>query len=64
MSKLTIFKHRKRELCINLCFLCNRSYLAEVLDPKSDIPKPDDLKGGKERMVFGNIEAIYEWHKK
>ncbi|XP_049317720.1 rho guanine nucleotide exchange factor 25-like isoform X2 [Bactrocera dorsalis] len=39
-------------------------YLAEVLDPKSDIPKPDDLKGGKERMVFGNIEAIYEWHKK
>lgn len=24
---------------------------------------PDDLKGGKERMVFGNIEAIYEWHR-
>ncbi|CAD7004183.1 unnamed protein product [Ceratitis capitata] len=39
-------------------------YLAEVLDPNSDIPIPDDLKGGKERMVFGNIEAIYEWHKK
>lgn len=24
---------------------------------------PDDLKGGKERMVFCNIEAIYEWHR-
>lgn len=24
---------------------------------------PDDLKAGKDKMVFGNIEAIYEWHR-
>lgn len=38
-------------------------YIREIRDPNSDIPIPDDLKGGKERMVFGNIEAIYEWHR-
>uniref|UniRef100_T1KXC2 DH domain-containing protein n=1 Tax=Tetranychus urticae TaxID=32264 RepID=T1KXC2_TETUR len=26
-------------------------------------PVPEDLKGGKARIVFGNIEAIYEWHR-
>lgn len=39
------------------------SYIAEIRNPNSDIPMPDDLKGGKERMVFGNVEAIYEWHR-
>lgn len=38
-------------------------YIREIRDPDSDIPMPDDLKSGKERMVFGNIEAIYEWHR-
>lgn len=38
-------------------------YIREIRDPESDIPMPDDLKGGKERMVFGNVEAIYEWHR-
>lgn len=28
-----------------------------------EIPMPDDLKEGKDRMIFGNIEAIYEWHR-
>ncbi|XP_054722102.1 triple functional domain protein-like isoform X2 [Uloborus diversus] len=28
-----------------------------------DIPVPDDLKDGKDKIVFGNIEAIYEWHR-
>ncbi|OXU29114.1 hypothetical protein TSAR_004898 [Trichomalopsis sarcophagae] len=32
-------------------------------DPNTDIPLPDDLKGGKDKMVFGNIEAMYEWHR-
>jgi len=41
----------------------SRSYIAEIRNPNSDIPMPEDLKGGKERMVFGNIEAIYEWHR-
>lgn len=38
-------------------------YIREIRDPDSDIPMPEDLKGGKERMIFGNVEAIYEWHR-
>lgn len=30
---------------------------------KDDPQVPDDLKNGKEKIVFGNIEAIYEWHR-
>lgn len=33
----------------------------EAEDP--EIPMPDALKDGKDRMIFGNIEAIYEWHR-
>ncbi|XP_035225053.1 rho guanine nucleotide exchange factor 25-like isoform X2 [Stegodyphus dumicola] len=28
-----------------------------------EIPVPEDLKNGKDKIVFGNIEAIYEWHR-
>jgi hypothetical protein len=28
-----------------------------------DIPMPEDLKQGKDRMIFGNMEMIYEWHR-
>lgn len=28
-----------------------------------EISMPDDLKEGKDRMIFGNIEAIQEWHR-
>lgn len=35
--------------------------MGEMNNPKSDIP--EDLKGEKKRMIFGNIEAIYEWHR-
>lgn len=28
-----------------------------------EVPMPEDLKEGKDRMVFGNIEGIYEWHR-
>ncbi|XP_015125607.1 triple functional domain protein isoform X1 [Diachasma alloeum] len=38
-------------------------YMALMRDPDSDIPLPEDLRGGKDKMVFGNIEAIYEWHR-
>ncbi|KAK2576355.1 hypothetical protein KPH14_005709 [Odynerus spinipes] len=38
-------------------------YMALMRDPESDIPLPEDLRGGKDKMVFGNIEAIYEWHR-
>lgn len=41
-------------------------YMAVMRDPEAsgcDIPVPDDLKSGKDKMIFGNIEAIYEWHR-
>ncbi|XP_066586985.1 triple functional domain protein isoform X3 [Prorops nasuta] len=38
-------------------------YMTLMRDPESDIPLPEDLRGGKDKMVFGNIEAIYEWHR-
>nr|CAD7426990.1 unnamed protein product [Timema monikensis] len=38
-------------------------YMAFMRDPDCDIPLPDDLRGGKDKMVFGNMEAIYEWHR-
>jgi hypothetical protein len=38
-------------------------YIAEIRNPNSTITMPVDLSGGKERMVFGNIEAIFEWHR-
>ena len=39
-------------------------YMRESKDKEeADIPMPEDLKAGKDRMVFGNIEAIFEWHR-
>ncbi|KAK4310789.1 hypothetical protein Pmani_017672 [Petrolisthes manimaculis] len=38
-------------------------YIAEMRDPESEMPMPDDLKDGKDKMIFGNLEAIYEWHR-
>ena len=26
-------------------------------------PVPDDLKEGKDKIIFGNVENIYNWHK-
>jgi len=30
---------------------------------EADIPMPEDLRQGRDRMIFGNIESIYEWHR-
>lgn len=38
-------------------------YMVAMNDPECEIPIPDDLRDGKDKMVFGNIAAIYEWHK-
>ena len=27
------------------------------------LPAPDDLREGKDKIIFGNVEAIYNWHK-
>ena len=28
-----------------------------------EVLMPEDLKNGKDKIVFGNIQAIYEWHR-
>lgn len=38
-------------------------YIKMMRDPDCEVAMPDDLKGGKDKMVFGNVEAIYEWHR-
>nr|XP_033331721.1 triple functional domain protein isoform X4 [Megalopta genalis] len=38
-------------------------YMALMRNPECEVPLPEDLRGGKDKMVFGNIEAIYEWHR-
>ncbi|GLH09852.1 Triple functional domain protein [Gryllus bimaculatus] len=38
-------------------------YMTLMRNPECEIPMPEDLRGGKDKMVFGNIEAIYEWHR-
>lgn len=39
-------------------------YMKMMRDPDCEIQMPEDLKNGKDKMIFGNIEAIYEWHRK
>ncbi|XP_017059670.1 rho guanine nucleotide exchange factor 25 isoform X3 [Drosophila ficusphila] len=38
-------------------------YMTEINNANSDIPMPEDLKGGKMRLIFNNIKDIYEWHR-
>ncbi|XP_033241427.1 triple functional domain protein isoform X1 [Drosophila pseudoobscura] len=38
-------------------------YMSEINNPNSNIPMPEDLKGGKMKLVFNNIKDIYEWHR-
>lgn len=39
-------------------------YMVQMKDPDCEIPIPDNLRDGKDKLVFGNIEVIYDWHKK
>ncbi|XP_076351113.1 uncharacterized protein LOC143247257 isoform X2 [Tachypleus tridentatus] len=34
-----------------------------ALMKSGEVPMPEDLKNGRDKIVFGNIEAIYEWHR-
>jgi hypothetical protein len=41
----------------------NGGQSANVSDPSSlPPPVPDDLREGKDKIIFGNVEAIYNWH--
>lgn len=38
-------------------------YLRLMRDETCPVPLPEDLVSGKDKIIFGNIEAIYEWHR-
>lgn len=38
-------------------------YIAQMRDPECELTMPEPLRQGKDKMVFGNIEVIYEWHR-
>lgn len=41
-------------------------YMTVMKDPEAagcDIPVPEDLRSGKDKIIFGNIELIYAWHR-
>jgi triple functional domain protein len=51
----------ERDYVMNLGFVVN-GYL-ELMRNETEIQVPEDLKNGKDKIIFGNIEAIYEWHR-
>ncbi|GAB6019934.1 hypothetical protein CHUAL_001465 [Chamberlinius hualienensis] len=38
-------------------------YMELMRNRESDLQMPEDLKNGKDKMVFGNIEQIFEFHR-
>ena len=38
-------------------------YMPEMRNPDAEAKIPEDLKDGKDLIVFGNLQAIYEWHR-
>ncbi|VVC90683.1 unnamed protein product [Leptidea sinapis] len=40
-----------------------RELLETEEDPNAEPPLPESLRDRRLRMIFGNIEAIYEWHR-
>lgn len=38
-------------------------YIPLMRDPNSEIKIPKDLRDGKEKLIFCNLEQIYKWHK-
>jgi triple functional domain protein len=51
----------ERDYVMNLGLVVN-GYL-ELMRNETEIQVPEDLKNGKDKIIFGNIEAIYEWHR-
>lgn len=52
------------ERYVNSLSLVVDKYWYEIRNQETGIPLPKNLRGAKLRMVFSNIDEIYEWHKK
>ena len=51
-----------------LCYVSNLSLIVEGYIQQMNVDReegkmPEDLINGKDKIVFGNIAAIYEWHR-
>ncbi|XP_073951079.1 trio Rho guanine nucleotide exchange factor isoform X3 [Choristoneura fumiferana] len=46
----------------DLRLICE-GYIRHMQDPNADPPLPEGLRDRRLRMIFGNIEAIYDWHR-
>lgn len=56
--------YETEETYVNDLRLVCEDYITHMRDPNADPPLPDGLKkDDRNKIVFGNIEAIYEWHR-
>ncbi|KAG6452489.1 hypothetical protein O3G_MSEX007649 [Manduca sexta] len=46
----------------DLSLICE-GYMRHMQNPNADPPLPEGLRDRRHRMIFGNLEAIYEWHR-
>lgn len=47
-------------------YVIDLGYIVEgyiAMMQSGEVPMPEDLKNGKDKIIFGNVEAIYEWHR-
>ncbi|CAK1588090.1 unnamed protein product [Parnassius mnemosyne] len=51
------------ELYVSDLRLVCEGYMRHMANPAADPPLPEGLRDRRHRMIFGNIEAIYEWHR-
>uniref|UniRef100_A0A670ZTD6 non-specific serine/threonine protein kinase n=1 Tax=Pseudonaja textilis TaxID=8673 RepID=A0A670ZTD6_PSETE len=49
-------------LLVNNCFHCIHFFNNKKKEPLTKDGVPDDMKG-KDKIVFGNIHQIYDWHR-
>ncbi|KPI94344.1 Triple functional domain protein [Papilio xuthus] len=46
----------------DLRLICE-GYIRHMADPTAEPALPESLRDRRHRMIFGNIEAIFEWHR-
>ncbi|XP_045510116.1 triple functional domain protein isoform X2 [Colias croceus] len=55
--------YETEEVYVSDLRLVCEGYMKHMMDPNADPPIPEGLRDRRLRMIFGNIEAIYEWHR-
>ncbi|XP_053624403.1 kalirin isoform X1 [Plodia interpunctella] len=51
------------EIYVNDLKMVCEGYIRHMQDPNAVPPLPEGLRDGRHRMIFSNIEAIYEFHR-